>query len=610
MGAFAHEIVVLGVFVVSYTIWHRIGQHAQKMRAAKKLASWSTPVQVSSSVTSAKVQQFSEVRARTPDASSKATEAQILKHLDQREFTRALNLYRSVERAGRDCSFSEEFYSSFIQSAVRVGKIDVVERLLHTMKRNRLQPSLQFWQTTLKMLSSRKHYNTCLSIQALFARQIPTDKIVYSCFINAALEVGSHEKARDLLSLYAECGIDAKDHVLFFRTYVALKDVDAAVEIFKKLDGQGTTLMLNLLLLTCVNAGQPARALELLRETQTREKQDKVEKSIVDVISYNTVIKGLSKSGQLPDCFACLNEMSDRGILPDDITFGTLLDACIADKDMSAASEIVTLFADSGRPMDTVTCTLLIKGLVRAKCLPKALELYEGMHQRHGTKPDIITYSVLIKALVDQRDLDRALRLVEDMKVAGHRPDDIVLTHLLEGCRHAGRHELGQQLFQEAVTNGVKPSEYSLLTMLKLHGHCGAHVAAHELVAGWEARHGDKPSVIHYTCLVSGCLRSKNYDQAWVAYQLMTAHGVVPDGTAMSILLPGMVAAQQWDRVLTLATQALIAPQKYSVIPHEALNSALSQMSATGSYVVQASKLKMLMQNAGIPLTSRGQRRF
>merc|ERR1719148_335845 len=88
------------------------------------------------------------------------------------------------------------------------------------------------------------------------------------------------------------------------------------------------------------------------------------------------------------------------------------------------------------------------------------------------------------------------------------------------------------------------------------------------------------PSVIHYTCLMSGCLRRKHYDQAWSAYELMKAGGVKPDATTFSTLLPAMVAAQSWDRSLVLAKEAL-AQRAQHKIPSE-LNSALAQMQAAG----------------------------
>lgn len=615
LGPFTQEIAVLVVFTVSFLMWRHMKENATRRKSlsfseasARKLID-STDTRADATMCNRILRQATRSYKAEADevslASMKAAEQQMLRHLENREFTRALNMYRGLERDGRDQYFGEDVFAAFVQSAIRVGKVDVVERMLRAMRRNRLQPSTQFWQTTFKMLSSRKHFSACLSSHAMFGMSIPCDKTIYSCLINAALEVGVPDRAAAMLERFGESGVHAKDHVLFFRTYVALGDCDTAEACFHRLGTETTTLMLNLLLLTCINAKDPHRAHRLLKEAHELE----AESQKVDVVSYNTVIKGFAQAAKPTRCFDVLHEMLERNLEPDDITFGTLLDACIVDNDLGAAKEVVNLLLGRNKSMDTVMSSLFMKGLVRANCLPKAMELYQEMKKREGAHPDIVTYSVLIKALVDQHDLDRALQLVEDMKSAGLAPDDIILTHLLEGCRHAGNHALGKKLFEDMIAAGVQPSEFTLVTMLKLHGRCGAHQDAYDLVSAWEEKYGIKPSVIHYTCLMSGCLRTKRYDQAWAAYELMIERKIEPDSTAVSTLMPSLASAQQWERVVAVARKALSAPSPIEV-PSEILNNALSQMLNVSGMGRHAEQLQQLMGKNGVVITARNAKRL
>jgi len=614
LNAITQELVVIGVFLVSYVIWRQLGMLKRRAQAERKLkVSDASPRAAKRPSSPGLKDANSSAKFGSPviDANTKALETQMLHHLEKHEFTRALNLYRSTER-GDGCKhqFSEQFYATFMESAVRVGKTDVLERLLRALKRSNMAPSQEFWRRMLKMLSSRKQFSTCLLVHTLFRNQLPTDKVIWSCLANACLEVGDASRAETMLEQYKKADINIKDHVLLFRTYSALKNADASEALFHQLGARTSPLMLNLLLLTCVNTNQAERGMRLLheahrleeeaRQSQAGENQDTI---MADTISYNTVIKGLAQASKLKMCFECLRGMIARRLQPDDITFATLLDGCIKENDMGAIGEIVKLSTDCEHKVGTVMYTLFIKGLVKADCLPQALELCEEM-KRAGAMPDVITYSVLIKALVDRHDLERALQLVVDMKAAGHVPDDIILTHLLEGCRHASNHTLGKQLFLEFVSDGVKPSQFTLLAMLKLCGQVGAHREAHDLVAGWEATIGDTPSVIHYTCLMSGCLRRRQYELAWEAFELMKASGVKPDGTTLSTLLPGMVAAQAWDRTLEIARQALTQPAG-GKIPPETLNNALAQMQAVDGFAKQACELRELMCAAGVPLSTR-----
>jgi pentatricopeptide repeat protein len=408
-----------------------------------------------------------------------------------------------------------------------------------------------------------------------------------------------------MLERYCEASLEPKDYVLLFRTYVAVHDVASAEKAFRLLGADLTAMMVNLVLLTCVKAKEPERAYLRLLDAwaleEKRPKKNEEDEPIVDIVSYNTVIKGFAQAGTLSRCFDCLHEMRARNLEPDDVTLGTLLDSCIADNDMNAANQIVTLLMRGDRPVDTVMCTLFIKGLVRAQKLPKAIELYEEMKLRkaEGTRPDIVTYSVLVKACVDSHNLERALLFVDDMAADGLSPDDIILTHLLEGCRYVGNHALGKKLFEDMLAAGVKPSNYTLITMVKLHGRCGAHDDAYRLVRDWEKQHLQKPSVIHYTCLMSGCLRTRNFDQAWQAYQLMLEMKVQADEQTITTLLPGMVAAQQWERVLMLARAAL-KPGAAITVPAQTLNDALMQMRAVSDQAELALQLQMLMQQSNV----------
>mmetsp|Transcript_59833 Transcript_59833/g.104641 ORF Transcript_59833/g.104641 Transcript_59833/m.104641 type:complete len:685 (+) Transcript_59833:79-2133(+) len=663
----AQELIVICVFCISFMVWRHLDRHGFCGRGALRLGGARKPspsvckpslrkcdtsepwhhqaAQVckpSGSFADGRTSRQPSGRASAVIAGTtgkplnddmqakqaKTAEQQMLKNLAQREFTAALNLFRSAEREGLARFFvSEQLYSNFIQAAVRIGKIDVVERKLSLMMRNRVTPSLEFWHTTLKMLSSRKHFSICLSIYSLYGSAFPNDKVIFSCILNAALESGAPKRVTSILPLYLQACLEVQDYVIVFRMYQALSDVDGSENLFHVLKSRTTPLMLNLLLMTCVSSSQADRALKCLRQAHQYEADrcwnlQVKHRKIVDSISYNIVIKGFSAECQLDQCFECIKLMQEHGLKHDNVTLATLKDACLQlEGGAGVMKNVVNLLLQDGQPLDRATCTIFIKSFVRGSSehLEQAVAIYEEMkrrgHAECSASGSIAIYSLMVKAFVDAHDLERALSVVEDMSRAGEKPDEVIFTHLLEGCRLLGNHALGVRLFEDMMKADVKPSEFTVATMVKLHGRCAEHQQAYKLVANCEKEIGVKPTVIHFTCLMSGCLRTKSYDQAWLAYELMLERGVEPDATAVGTLLPAMVAAQHWEHVLLIVEKALKAVPPIPVAS-ETLNNALVQMqlaaeSSCKAAVQFAAHLRDIMHSAGLPasvLSSRAAR--
>lgn len=609
-GGFMQEALLLVIFGVSFTAWRHL--QPRRMRKPKSI-DYDTDQKVQDQSRKL-VPKACAIDKDDPSVKEKVKmgQAEMLKLMEKNEFTRALNQYRAYERSGHDIFFGEELFSAFVRSATRCGKLDVTDRMLRTMKRAGIAPSVEFWQNTMKLMSSRKHFGVCLLAYDLWPRQCPADKTVFSCLINAALELGTADRTRPLLEKYMQAELAAKDYVLVFRCYVLLGDADAAEALLRKLGSQATPLMLNLTLSIFVSHKEVERAYTLLQEAHALEAGQY--QPIVDVVSYNTIMKGFVADKNRLRCLDCLRGLVEKKLEPDEITLNALLDVCVAENDSAIANEIGdALLNGSGqkRKMTSSMLTTFVKGFIRAGSLPKALAVYAEMTRRDTSIVDLITCSVLIKALVDQHRLDEALTLVEDMKAKGLRVDDIVLTHLLEGCRHVSDHKRGMELFNEAVKDGVTISDVTMVTLLKLHGKCGAHREAFDLVENSESLYGVKLSVIHYTCLISGCLRTKNYDKAWEAFQWMLVRNVEPDVTTLTTILPSIVASKQWENVCLAVTRTL---QQRKVLRKandglvESLNHALAQMRASSCPMKAISEIQALMQEAGISLSAKNTR--
>merc|ERR1719399_833655 len=110
-----------------------------------------------------------------------------------------------------------------------------------------------------------------------------------------------------------------------------------------------TPLMLNLVLLACVNAKEPERALGLLQRAHELEAKASTKVQIVDTISYNTVIKGFAANGLMVKCLECLETMQSHNLRPDDVTLTSLLELSLADGAGGITDRLVEMLLSRGR---------------------------------------------------------------------------------------------------------------------------------------------------------------------------------------------------------------------------------------------------------------------
>merc|ERR1719488_100490 len=90
------------------------------------------------------------------------------------------------------------------------------------------------------------------------------------------------------------------------------------------------------------------------------------------------------------------------------------------------------------------------------------MQLFDNMRgDSSQVKPDMITYSMLIKAQCDAGDMGKALQILEDMLQCKCDIDDVVFTHLIEGCCNVSNVALAEKLFKDMQSANIRPSVYA-----------------------------------------------------------------------------------------------------------------------------------------------------
>jgi pentatricopeptide repeat protein len=92
--------------------------------------------------------------------------------------------------------------------------------------------------------------------------------------------------------------------------------------------------------------------------------------------------------------------MKENKLIPNDVTYGCLIDACIKNGNLQKALQVFKDMKKDKVKMNTIIYTTLIKGYAKEFMLDEALALYEEMISNQDIHPNTVTYNSLIDCSV------------------------------------------------------------------------------------------------------------------------------------------------------------------------------------------------------------------
>ncbi|KAI5648100.1 hypothetical protein M9H77_34105 [Catharanthus roseus] len=256
-----------------------------------------------------------------------------------------------------------------------------------------------------------------------------------------------------------------------------------------------------------------------------------------DVYTYSGLINGLCRVSALSDSIELFNEMCTKGLVPNDVTFTTLIDGHCKNGMIDMAIKIYQQMMRQGIAPDLITYNTLVDGLCKVGDLREARSLVDEMITK-GLKPDKVTYTSLIDGLCKVGDLDAAMGVRNGMCKEGIKLDDVTYTALITGLCRQGQLLEAENLLGEMLSVGFKPDD-AIYTMV-IDGFCkeGNVKKGFKLLRDMQSD-GHIPSVVTYNVLMNGLCKLGQMKNANMLLHAMLNLGVCPDDITYNILLEG-----------------------------------------------------------------------
>ncbi|KAL7108339.1 hypothetical protein ACP275_06G106300 [Erythranthe tilingii] len=246
-----------------------------------------------------------------------------------------------------------------------------------------------------------------------------------------------------------------------------------------------------------------------------------------NVVSWTTLIAGLSAHGFQEDCFLAFLEMRFVGHRPNSFTLYSILEACGTKGAPKETMKIHGFVIKTNADSDINVGNALVDAYVGAHMADCALSLVKRMKNRN-----VITYTVLASKL-NQRGYHRlALEIVNCMRDDDVKMDGFVISGLLSASANLGDVRTGKQLHCHSVTSGFVGWKSVLNGLIDFYGKCGCVLDAQNAFDEIP-----EPDIFSWNGLIYGFAHNRLTTSALSALEDMRLAGERPNAFTLSTVL-------------------------------------------------------------------------
>jgi pentatricopeptide repeat protein len=281
---------------------------------------------------------------------------------------------------------------------------------------------------------------------------LPND-VSYNCLINAAVSSGNFREAWRTVDMMEKSNVPV-DHYTISIMMKALK---------KAKDSKDVSRALELLDRSGVNACSDDVLLNNVVEACTRHRKLHRLECIVEsflssnlrpsVHTYGTIIKACSALKRMDKCNQLWGMMIDKGIEPNDIVLGCMLDAFVCNGKVEDAVKLLKQWSSKIVP-NTVMYSTILKGFANSRQPGRALDIWKDMHAS-GLPLNTVVYNVMIDSQARVGAMDEVSKLVGSMGPNGCSPDGITYSTIVKGYCVKGALDKAFEVFRDMQKSGL-----------------------------------------------------------------------------------------------------------------------------------------------------------
>jgi len=347
------------------------------------------------------------------------------------------------------------------------------------------------WASAIKKASPRK----AMQLYSKMHRNgVPIDTfcILFTLKSSTRLPIIHHLHAHII-----KLGFTSHFHIStsLLNSYVFLSFLDACI-LFDEMP-QRDTVTWNTMILGYSRSGDIKKARELFDEIPHR-----------DIVSWSNIISAYSNVGSYMQSLYIFRRMLFvEGIKPDHVIAGSVLSGCahMGFRGLLGGKSVHGYIVKIGWELNVEIGAALVNMYTKGGILRNAAMVLELMDER-----DVTSWTLMICGAVRCGFNKEALVVFEKMQMDGVKPNELTFTGVLSACAHGGFVEDGRKYFKMIEESGLKPRVQHYACLVYLIGKSGMLEEAYEIIKTMKV----EPDVVVLGSFLSVCKEHRQFEIA------------------------------------------------------------------------------------------------
>lgn len=262
-----------------------------------------------------------------------------------------------------------------------------------------------------------------------------------------------------------------------------------------------------------------------------------------DVVSWGTLLAGYAQMKQFKEALQLFDSMLSTGLGPDDVALVSALSCCAQLGALDQGKAIHKYIKENRATLNVYLLTGLVDMYAKCGCIDIAMEMFESAPCKN-----LFTWNAIVVGLAMHGHGRQSLEYFDRMIEVGVRPDGVTFLGVLVACSHAGLVDMAWRLFDEMESvYGVARELKHYGCMADLLGRAGLVEEVMEMIRGMPME-GD---TYVWGSVLGACRIHGNVEIAEVATQHLLRLNPEDSGV-YSIMADIYANARRWEDVVRM----------------------------------------------------------